>query len=120
MFQFVQDELGDVGAADRVPDADLQARLGAEPAGGGAVGQPGRPDDSPVQVAGGDQGLLAFLVGELGPQAQRDEDALEREAGTAPAVPHAVAGYPDQPGDPGGLHRVDDAGHARVQVLAGR
>src|SRR5215469_17321966 len=61
-------ELGHIGAADGVAGGDRQAWPGPRPAGGGAVGEPGGPDDGPVQVAGGDQGFLAFLAGEFGTQ----------------------------------------------------
>src|SRR6516165_9899349 len=120
VFEFAEYELGDVGAADGVADGDRQAWLSLEPSGGGAVGEPGGPDDGPVQVAGGDQGFLAFFVGEFGAQPPRHEDALEQEPRMAPGVADAVAGDPDQPAHAGGLHRGDDVGGAGMQVVAGR
>ena len=67
-------------------DGDRQAWPGPQPTSGGAVGEPGGPDDDPVQVAGGDQGFLAFPVGELGAQPPRHEDALEHEPPMAPGI----------------------------------
>src|SRR6516162_2311888 len=66
------------------------------------------------------RGFLAFLVGELGAQPPRHEDALEQESGVAPGVTDAVAGDPDQPAYLGGIHRGDDVGGAGMQVVAGR
>lgn len=63
VFEFVDHELGDVGAADGVADGDRQAGLGSQPPGGGPVGQPGWPHNGPVQVAGGH--ARAFVAGGL-------------------------------------------------------
>ena len=86
VFEVAEHELGHVGAADGVADGDRQAWPSLQPASGGAVGEPGGPDDGPVQVAGGDQGFLAFLVGEFGAQPSRHEDALEQEPGMVPGI----------------------------------
>jgi hypothetical protein len=120
VFQFIQDEVRHVGAADGVADAEGQGRTGSQPPGTRPVGQPGRADDRPVQVAGGDQCFLAFLVGELGPEPQRHEEPLEHEPRMSLAVADPVAGDPDQPAHPGRFHGGDDVRGGRVEVAAMR